>query len=439
MNGLRKIGGLLLILATLSPAASAGTLSLAADEAVGTLRWKAGVVRLAVSVSLLRESSNIKRDSDVAGALRRSLDAWSSVADIEFQLVNSDKLSVSPSGPAGDGVSLITIAQTAENVLLFSKDTENAAATTRVFYNRRGMITEADIVLNPYEQFSTDGTLGTFDLESALTHEIGHLLGLRHSLVLGSSMYSNYGRNGVFGLRGFSARTLSADDMAAVRAIYGVRDESSECCGSIEVKVATARLNARPQIWIEDTDGRVHGSMEVGTDGAYSFAGLNAGRYRLYAQGSAKQKNGAAADLLGEAVVSAGNSTVLNARVSTAQVRDIEFTHVGLNGQLSDMAVQLNSGRIYSVYVGGRNLDARRINLSFDSPNLSVIPGSVRSLDYGDEISVISFDLRVQRGTPKGDYSIYIESATGAKRALVGGLTIENSSEFASGLIGFDN
>src|SRR5262245_31860479 len=112
MVGLRKIGGLLLILATLSSVASAGTLSFGSDESVGTLRWRAGVVRLALSASLLRESSNIKRDSDVAGALKRSLDSWSSVADIEFQVVNSDKLSVSPSGPAGDGVSLITIAQT---------------------------------------------------------------------------------------------------------------------------------------------------------------------------------------------------------------------------------------------------------------------------------------------------------------------------------------
>lgn len=438
MNGLRKIGGLLLILATLSTAASAGALSFAADESVGTLRWRTGIIRLAVSVSLLRESSNIKRDSDVAGALKRSLDTWASVADVEFQLVNSDKLNVSPSGPAGDGVSLITIAQTPENVLLFSKDTENAAATTRVFYNRRGMITEADIVLNPYEQFSTDGTLGTFDLESALTHEIGHLLGLRHSLVLGSTMHSNYGRNGVFGLRSFSARTLSADDIAAARGIYGLRDESSECCGSIEGKITTGRLNARPHIWIEDAEGRVNGSTELAADGSYSFGGLNAGRYRLYAQGSLK-KNGAAADVIGEVVVSAGQSTVANGRMLTIPVRDIEFTHIGLNGQLSEMGVQLNSGRVYTVYLGGRNLDPRRINVGFNSLNLAVIPGSTRSLDYGDEISVISFDLRVQRGTPKGDYSIYIESPTGARRAMIGGLTIENSSEFVMGLVGFED
>lgn len=436
---MRRVAVLWLMLATLLSSASAGTMSLAADDSVQDLRWRSGTVRLAVSVSLLRESANIKRDSDVAGALRRSLAAWSSVANVDFQLVNSEKLSVSPSGPAGDGVSLITIAQTPENVLLFAKDPENAAATTRVFYNRRGMISEADIVLNPYQQFSTDGTLGTFDLESTLTHEIGHLLGLRHSLVRGSTMHANYGRNGVFGLKNFSTRSLSADDIAAVRAIYGPATTSDECCGTLEGKIAIAgRTTGRAQIWIEDTDGRVQGSAELGAEGGYSFAGLNGGRYRIFVQGMSKGKSAAPAELVGEALVSSGETTTANSRASVA-TRDVDLTHLGLNGQLSEMAVQVTAGRTQTVYLGGRNLDPKKINISFTSPLLSVVPGSVRSLDYGDEISVVSFDLRVQKGAAKGEYTVFVDTQAGDRRAIVGGLTVDNSPDFSANLAGFDD
>src|SRR5215204_2155595 len=224
MAGLRKPVLALLLLAAVSSVFPSST-SLGADDTVTSLRWKAGVIRIAISTSLIHESSNIKRDSDVVGAIKRSIEAWSSVANIEFQQTNSDRQSASPAGAAGDAVSLITIAQTPENVLLFAKDPENAAATTRVFYNKRGAITEADIVLNPYQQFSTDGTLGTFDLESTLTHEIGHLLGLSHSDVLGATMHANYAKNGVFGLPRFTSRSLGATDIASVRALYGVRGE----------------------------------------------------------------------------------------------------------------------------------------------------------------------------------------------------------------------
>ena len=440
MIGVRKITCLLLVLATLASSVLGGSSSFAADDAVGTLRWRPGAIRIAISSSLLKESSNVKRDSDVSGAIKRSIDTWSNVANIEFQVVNSEKLSVSPSGPSGDGVSLITIAQTPENVLLFSKESENAAATTRVFYNRRGTITEADIVLSPYQQFSTDGTLGTFDLESTLTHEIGHLLGLRHSFVLGSTMHANYGRNGVFGLRTYSPRTLSADDIAGVRSLYGATEDVSECCGSIEGKIATAgRPLGRSQVWIEDTNGSVRGSTELGADGTYNFAGLDAGRYRIYVQGFGKSKVGSPADLVGDATVVAGEASVANIKVAAAAARDFELTHIGLNGQLSEMAVQLNAGRVYTIYLGGRNLDARRLNVGFTSPHLEVIPGSMRTLDYGDEIAVVSLDVRVRRGAPNGEYSLFVASATGAKRALVGALTIENSVEFPANFTASDD
>ena len=101
------------------------SVSFSGEAVPAELRWKAaGAIPIAVSASLLNESSNIKSDSDVAGAVRRSLETWEKFADIKFQRTDSEKQSVSPSGPSGDGVSLITVAQTPENALLFAKDAE---------------------------------------------------------------------------------------------------------------------------------------------------------------------------------------------------------------------------------------------------------------------------------------------------------------------------
>src|SRR5687767_14641550 len=416
---------LLLLSLALASSTLANSALLAADEAIANLRWKSGAIKLAISASLLRENPNIKKDSDVAGAIERSIEAWSRAANIDIVHSNSDKMNASPAGAAGDGVSLITIAPTAENVLLFAKDPENAAATTRVFYNWRGMITEADIVLNPYQQFSTDGTLGTFDLESTLTHEIGHLLGLSHSLVLGSTMHANYGKNGVFGLQSVSSRTLAADDIAEVRALYGAR-ESEDCCGIIEGKLAISGKHSRNiQVWIEDTAGRVHGGSKAAADGAFRFAGLVDGKYRVFAQEVSRSRIAMPAQEIGEASVSGGDSTTLNAKAATGP-RDFELTYLGFNGQLSEMAVSLSPSRSYVLYFGGRNLDPKKLSVSFTSPHLSVVPGTLRAHDYGDEISVVSVEVRVGSRALRGEYSIYLELERGDRQAIIGGLTIDN-------------
>ena len=398
------------------------------DEGASMLRWKTGSIRIAVSTSLLRENPNVKRDSDVAGAIRRSIETWSQVADIDVVQVSSDKLSASPAGAVGDGISLITIAPTAENVLLFSKDPENAAATTRIFFNRRGLITEADIVLNPYQQFSTDGTLGTFDLESTLTHEIGHLLGLPHSFVLGATMHENYGKNGVFGLQNIGSRTLSADDIASIRAVYGVRDDDT-CCGSIDGRVSGIRQFKNATIWIEDLSGRVHGSTKLGADGDFRFSGLTAGKYRVFGQEVGRAKLAAPASHLGDATVVSGEATAMSVKVALGN-RDFDLTYLGLNGQLSEMAVSFSAGRTYLLYLGGRNLDPRKLTLNFTSPHISAVPGTFRSHDYGDDVSVISVEVRVSPKAPRGEYSLYLESERGDQRAIIGGLTVDNLSQF---------
>ncbi|PEZ84858.1 hypothetical protein COK25_10195 [Bacillus cereus] len=53
-----------------------------------------------------------------------------------------------------------------------------------------------------------------FDIESIAVHEIGHILGLAHSNVHGSIMYSNVSSN-------YIKRTLTQDDILGIQSLYG--------------------------------------------------------------------------------------------------------------------------------------------------------------------------------------------------------------------------
>src|SRR5690349_20443506 len=185
-----------------------------APQTARRIHWPKRTIEISFSNSLLTPGANIKPDSDVVGAARRALARWSSLANINFVVTWSAATSVSPAD-AGDGISLITIADTPENELFNS---ESTTARTRVFFNSEtGAIAEADISINPQPraedgtelQFSTDGTPGTYDLEATFTHEIGHLLGLEHSAVLASTMQGRQAFNGTFGLPALTERTLS--------------------------------------------------------------------------------------------------------------------------------------------------------------------------------------------------------------------------------------
>ena len=68
--------------------------------------------------------------------------------------VSSNQQSISPTS-GGDGISLITIAPTPENLAAFSEG--NNTARTRIFFDAEtGLISEADIVINPFP-YSSDG------------------------------------------------------------------------------------------------------------------------------------------------------------------------------------------------------------------------------------------------------------------------------------------
>ncbi len=430
MKAIRNIVSTLLILAGLTASVLGNVISMAA-AAPGqfdnqNLRWKGKTVRIALSNSLTRFSPNIKTDSDVVGTVRRSLQTWSNAADIDLQLEFADRQGVSPNGPAGDGVSLITIAQTPENILFFAKDYDSASAKTRIFFNRKGHITEADIVLNPFQQFSTDGTFGTFDLESTLTHEIGHLLGLRHSGVLCATMAASFGRNGTMGITDLGPRTLSASDVAAIRELYSAPAEIEDCCSEISGRLVT--MAGRPgkglEIWAEESEsGRVAGLVESEADGSFRIGGLPGGNYSIYW----KTKDAFSASATGklrEVSLEAGESKTINEKISL-RPSDVSLQYLGRNGQLANYGIPITAGRVSVINLGGRNLDLASLKVAFSSPSIKMAPNPVVTEEFGDDISGISFMVTVDPDIEPGDYSIFVNGKGGPISCLIGALSVE--------------
>lgn len=387
------------------------------------VRWKKPVIQIAVSTSLTQPNPNIKPNSDVLGALSRSLDAWSNAAGIEFSLATTDKQNVSPQGQAGDGVNLITIAQTPENVMFFSRDPVSEAARTRLFFNRRGFITEADIVLSPFQQFSTDGTYGTFDLETAFAHEIGHLLGLKHSAVMGSIMSETVARNTTTRLLGVEMPLLSDGDVSAIRSLYG--SDNDECCGTANGKLVlqSGKPLRRSLVWAEEaSSGRLVGTAETASDGSYRIGGLNSGEYLLFWQRKENDQPQSFGEL-GSVRIERGTAPVPTQKLSLAR-SEVSLTHIGVGMQLGESAVSLTPGARYLVLLGGKGLDAGTLSLEFNSPFLEVESQSLRPEDFGDEIEAVSFILRVDRDIPPGSYSVFARRRDGERAVLVGAIVV---------------
>jgi hypothetical protein len=407
-------------------------------------RWLANPIIVAFSRSLYLPPPNIKVGTDVVGAAHRALQHWASIANIQFLETASSTTSISPQN-AGDGVSLITVST--DNLSAFSGS--ESPGRTRVFYDSGGAIVEADIALNPAATFSSDGTAGTYDLESTLTHEVGHLLGLEHSAVIGATMQPRQAKNGVYGLPALSQRVLSADDIAGARSLYG----SSADIGSISGKllmnrspITTASASGMVVFAEEFETGRIVAGAITSASGDYQLGGLAPGSYRLIAQSA----NGL---LTGTDVGAAESATPEN----TSFARTFEISRaplavksgvnsnaapvfllandppatihprmIGLNAELSTVAVPLEAGKTFTVYVGGEGVDQiAEVGISTSSPLIRIIPRTLTSEEFGTDYPVISFQITVESSAEAGDYSLRLQSLSGELSYLAGAIAIK--------------
>jgi hypothetical protein len=404
-------------------------------QTVRKIRWPRKTIEVALSTSLLSPGPNIKPDSDVVGAARRALARWSSLSNINFIVTWSSATSVSPAD-AGDGISLLTVAVTPENEAFNS---ESTTGRTRVFFDpETGSIAEADISINPRPraedgtelQFSSDGTPGTYDLEATFTHEIGHLLGLDHSSVLSSTMQGRQAYNGTFGLPALTERTLSEDDRQKIRSLYG----SKLRLGRIEGRLVDNRtpgtlapLNG-VTVWAENVaNGRVIASDVTSEDGTYHLESLAPGQYRVVvASGADTTQKFRSFELSNQAVVKADVATPLNSNLVPPQASGLNPKMIGLNAELSTVALPLTAGKRVKIYLGGEGVDqVPGTSVGVNSPFFTVDPSTLTREQIAAPFPVVSIELQVAPNAPFGDYTLRLQSNSGETAYVPGAITID--------------
>ncbi len=194
-----------------------------------------------------------------------------STADVSFRYRGTT--SVRTAGR--DGVNLVSF--TDDTTLAGSSST--IALTISYFRadaNNKPQYDEADIVFNPTLLYSTSGESGKFDIQSVLTHEIGHFVGLDHAAMVSSVMVP-------FGSTGqVHQRTLSYDDVAAVSEIY---PKSGPPVGGIRGSILSGALPVfGANVVAVDTAGTAWVSTLSQPSGSFELKFLPPGTYTVYAE-----------------------------------------------------------------------------------------------------------------------------------------------------------
>ena len=280
-------------------------------------------------VTILTQNQTVNgRVNEIEQVITQSLAVWTGVSGTTLVPATLAPLTRTTTQNAcgSDGVNSVCFDQAdmafTPGVLAFARVITSDIAGEQVgsgaVSTAAGQILDADIYFNPSDfrtTFATPAALGTtptaYDLESVLTHELGHALGFSHSAVWNAMMYPFAPAPGTFsGARPTTQQPdapLGEDDRTGLRVLYPDSADTVHT-GSISGRILPANLLSLPAappgmtgifgahvVAVDQTSGAVVGGTIGGWscaapgpaqfDGSYAIERLAVGRsYTVYAE-----------------------------------------------------------------------------------------------------------------------------------------------------------
>lgn len=139
-------------------------------------------------------------------AIVEAFDAWSEVPDTRIEVLGHDRPNA-----------LGQVALDDDHVVYFESEWplgSEALAVATTWADDQGRVVSFDVRINANVSWSTTGDDARFDLQAAMTHEVGHVLGLEHSAFHDATMFPSHDVGDTW------RQALHEDDQEAVQYLY---------------------------------------------------------------------------------------------------------------------------------------------------------------------------------------------------------------------------
>jgi hypothetical protein len=164
-------------------------------------RWSGG--QIAWYYNPANQPGNLSTD-DVINAIKTASSRWVGMCNLSFTYMGTTTTvpNIRSTSATVDRVNVVGWGQLTDELARYG-------AYTKWWYDGSHAMFDADVVINTAYQWSRQ------DVESIMTHELGHVLGLNHSDLQASVMFANPYNTYEY------QRTLRGDDANGCAALYG--------------------------------------------------------------------------------------------------------------------------------------------------------------------------------------------------------------------------